>query len=465
MMAVARPRACGGEQTAEGISAVPYPDEIAARLPMWLRIVLVGCVVLVATGAGLFGYRYFTTPTTLTVAAGSVGSEAIRYLTAIASRLASTNSPVRLKVIDTGSALEAAKEFSAGKVNLAVVRADFENPSDARTVVLLAYAVVLIVESMGDLKGKTVGVGGGEVNHAVVQALTTEYDLARQKVQFKDLAIADIEKALQSKQVSALLVVMPLSEKYLSILRNVLQMNAKRKATLIPIEAAGAIANFAPAFESFEVPKGTLRGSPPIPDDDLTTLRVPFYLVAHKKLDDDVVTSLTRAIIDTRRELIAEFPLMAQVVAPSTDADAYIPIHPGAAAFYDGTQQGFFDKYSDALYFGPVVLGGLASLLAALWKFIGTNKAIGSPLEPLYALAGEIRKASSEADLVAIEEKLDNILKSELSKYAKGELQAGDAAGLSLAAHRLEYLISYRRSQLEAGHPFSPRELSEAIRK
>src|SRR5205807_1342207 len=95
--------------------------------------------------------------------------------------------------------------------------------------------------------------------------------------------------------------------------------------------------------------------------------------------------------LDTRRELIAEFPLMAQVVAPSTDNDAYIPIHPGAAAFYDGTQQDFFDKYSNALYFGPVVLGGLASLLAALWKFIGANKAIGSPLEPLYALAGEIR--------------------------------------------------------------------------
>src|SRR5262249_23010598 len=118
MMTVARPRACGGGQLAEGISTVAFPDANAARLPMWVRMVLVGCVVLVASGAGLFGYRYFTTPTTLTVAAGSVESEAIRYLTAIASRLASTNSPVRLKVIDTGSALEAAKEFSAGKVNL-----------------------------------------------------------------------------------------------------------------------------------------------------------------------------------------------------------------------------------------------------------------------------------------------------------------------------------------------------------
>ena len=81
--------------------------------------------------------------------------------------------------------------------------------------------------------------------------------------------------------------------------------NPRRKATLIHIEAAGAIANLAPAFESFEVAKGTLGGSPPIPDDDLTTIRVPFYLVAHKKLDDDVVTNLTRAIIDTMRGPLA----------------------------------------------------------------------------------------------------------------------------------------------------------------
>jgi predicted RNase H-like nuclease len=47
-------------------------------------------------------------------------------------------------------------------------------------------------------------------------------------------------------------------------------------------------------------------------------------------------------------------------------------------------------------------------------------------VDPLYALAGPIRDARSEADLNAIEEKIDNIIKAELAKYAKGESQAAD---------------------------------------
>jgi NMT1-like family len=260
----------------------------------------------------------------------------------------------------------------------------------------------------------------------------------------------EAQQALRAKQVSALLVVVPITEKYLSFVRNFFAGNAKQKAGLIAIESAGAIANVAQAYESYDLPKGTLRGSPPIPDDDLTTLRVPLYLVANKKLDDDVVGELTKTIMDSRRDLLAEFPLLAQIAAPSTDKDAFIPVHPGAAAFFDGTQQGFFEKYSDALYYGPMALGGLASLLAALWKFLGFggNGRAASPLDPLYALAGRIRAAESEAELATVEDELDTILKQELTKYAKGNVQAADAAALSLAAHRLEYLITYCRNAL-----------------
>ena len=438
------------------------PDEMASRLPTWLKLVLVGLLVVVASGAGLFAYRYFTLATTLTIAAGSFDGEAVRLMSAIASRLAKTSSPIRLKVVDTGTALEASRAFAAGRADLAIVRADAGDLSAARTVVLVTHGVVMLVVPPGSsidgidgLKGKTVGVVGGEVNHRIVEVLTQEYDLTRAKVQFKDVALADVQQALRSKQMSALLVVMPVSERYLSLMRNLFPAIAKQQPGLIAIESAGAIANVAQAYESYDLPKGTLRGSPPIPDDDLTTLRVPFYLVASSKLDDDVVTDLTKTIMESRRDLIGEFPLLAQIAAPSTDKDAYIPAHPGAAAFYDGTQQDFFDKYSNALYYGPMLLGGLASLLAGIWKFLGVggNGRIASPLDPLYALAGRIREARSEAELETVEEELDNILKAELAKYAKGNIQPGDAAALSLAAHRLEHLIHYRRNALEAGHP------------
>ena len=70
----------------------------------------------------------------------------------------------------------------------------------------------------------------------------------------------------------------------------------KAGPVLIPIECAGAIAEKERAYESVEVPKGTLRGSPPLPDDDLTTLRVTFYLVAKKQLEADLITELTQRL-------------------------------------------------------------------------------------------------------------------------------------------------------------------------
>jgi TRAP-type uncharacterized transport system substrate-binding protein len=64
------------------------------------------------------------------VAVGSIG-EASKAMSAIASHLVSINAPVRFKVVDTGTALRAANAFAAGKVNLAVVRGDVGDLSQA----------------------------------------------------------------------------------------------------------------------------------------------------------------------------------------------------------------------------------------------------------------------------------------------------------------------------------------------
>src|ERR1700752_3766669 len=279
------------------------------NLPLWLRfVVLLGAVGL-ATGAGLLGYRYYTRPTTLSVAVGSIDGEAAKAMSAIASRLVATNAPVRLKVIDSGTALDAAKAFSADKADLAVVRGDVGDLSQAKAVVVVSHVVGLIIappgsaiDSIGKLKGRVVGVISGDANARVVDVLSKEYGLDRGKV-FKDIALPDARRAIQSKEVSALLVVIPLAEKYLSLVRDAFAQGSKALPVLIPIESAGAIAQADRAYESVEVPKGTLRGSPPVPEDDLTTLRASFYLVAHKKLDNDLISSLAQTIMHVRREL------------------------------------------------------------------------------------------------------------------------------------------------------------------
>jgi TRAP-type uncharacterized transport system substrate-binding protein len=429
-------------------------------MPQWLRVALVTGCVLLAIGGGLFAYRYFKQPVTLTVAAGSIDGDAAGMMSALARRLASTGSEVRLKVVEKSNALESAHAFAKGEVDLAIVRGDLADSSAARAVVRVTRGVVLIIvppgsaiEGMDDLEDVTVGVVGGEINHRVVEVLTKEYDLARAKVRFKDLALSDVQRALKSKEVTALLVVMPLTEKYLSVVRNFFQRNAKKSLALIPIEAAGAIAEVAPAYESYDLPKGTIRGSPAVPDDDLTTLRLSYYLVANSKLSNDRVSDLAEAIMAARRGLIGEYPLLAQIGAPSTDKDAYMPIHPGAAAYFGDDEKTFFDKYGDQFFYGSMLLGSLMSLLAGAWKFMGIGDKQEGPLNPLYSLVDRIRGARDESDLAAVEEEIDNILKAELARYSKGDSQAADAAALGLAANRLEHLINHRRSALQSHAP------------
>ena len=194
-----------------------------------------------------------------------------------------------------------------------------------------------------------------------------------------------------------------------------------------------------------------------IPDDDLTTLRVPLYLVAKKTLSDDVVASLTQSIMETRRDLIGEFPVLKQISAPNTDKDddkdTFIPIHPGAAAYFDGTQKTFLDKYGDQFMYGSMVLGSLASIFAAAWKFM-TKKEEGPeslPLMRLYAFKDQLSKAGSEAELAEAEQRVDEIFKSELEKHARGDAEATDTGALGLTMQQLTNAIAQRRVALAGG--------------
>ncbi|QQO32556.1 hypothetical protein JJC00_28930 [Bradyrhizobium diazoefficiens] len=238
--------------------------------PRWLRIALVGIATAAIIGGGLFCYRYFAKPVVLSIAVGSTDGEANSLVSAIAARLAASGSHVRMKVIDSGTALKASEMLTTGKTQLAIVRGDTGNLSDARSVLLLSHGVVLILapsggpDSLGDLRNATIGVLGGEINRSVVEALKQVYQFDRAKVRFQDLAIARSEGAAPLGQDQAILAVVPLTERYLAKIRQYFQKAEKGNAAkLLEIGSAGAVANVAQYYESYDIPKGTLRGPRP----------------------------------------------------------------------------------------------------------------------------------------------------------------------------------------------------------
>ena len=427
------------------------------ELPFWVRAVLLAGVFCIIAGAGLIAYRYYEQPVTLTIAVGSLDGEARQTASLIAGRLATIESPVRLKVENAGSVLDAAKAFATGKADLAVVRADVGDLSQARTVTMTAHGVVMIVAppgssitSIAKLRDHTVGVVGGEVNHGVVEVLKKEYDLSHANVTFKDIAPADARRAVQAKEVAALLLVVPLTDRYLSFVKGLFRESANSAPVLIPIDSAGAIADVKGPYESFDIPKGTLRGAPPVPDDDVTTLRVTYYLVANRHLNANVVADLAKKIMGVRRDLVGEDPLLSGVAAPELDADAYIGVHPGAAAFFNGTQESFMDRYGNAIYLTPMALGALASIFAAAWRFLGVraNEAEHPSLDAFCVLPGRIRNSTDEKELGAIEDEVDALLRAQLAKTAGQEEGASEAQALIAAAQRLDNLIHQRRTML-----------------
>jgi TRAP-type uncharacterized transport system substrate-binding protein len=431
-------------------------------LPLWVRAVLLAGVFCIVAGAGLVSYRLYMQPTTLTIAVGSFDGEAKQTASIVAGRLATIDSPVRLKVEDSGNVLDAAKAFAAGTADLAVVRADVGDLSQARTVATTAHGVVMIVAppgspitSIAKLHDHTVGVVGGEINHGVVEVLKKEYDLGRANVVFKDIAPADARRAVQTKQVSALLLVVPLTGKYLAFVKGLFPESPNSSPVLIPIDSAGAIADVKGPYESFDIPKGTLRGSPPVPDDDVTTLRVAYYLVANKHLSSTVVADLAKKVMSVRRDLVSEQPLLSGLAAPETDPDAYLSVHPGAAAFYNGTQESFMDRYSNAIYLTPMALGAIASIFAAAWRFLGVRpiETTGATLDALCGLPARIRNSGTEAELMAIEDEVDDVVRAQLMKSTVSDESASEISALMSVAHRLDNLIHHRRTILAARAP------------
>jgi hypothetical protein len=337
-----------------------------------------------------------------------------------------------------------------------VVRGDVGDLSQAQAIVVVAQAVALLVappgsaiSDMAGLKRASVGVIAGDTNQKIVSVLTKAYDLDRAGVTFKNIAPDQVRRALETKEIRAALFVVPLSEKYLSLVRGLFPQNAKTAPVLIPIENAGAIAERERAYGSFDIPKGTLRGSPPVPDDDVTTLQVSFYLVGRKDLDKDMIAGFTQAITNARRDLTGELPILAQFKAPDTDPGAFLPVHPGAAEFYNGSQQTFLDRWSNAIFLAPMALGALATVLATAWRFLrsGDVKPREAALDSLYELGRRIRHAGSELELQDIERQIDDVLRAQRAKPDDDE-QALDAATLNVAAHRLENLIHDRRAAL-----------------
>jgi TRAP transporter TAXI family solute receptor len=405
-------------------------------------------------------------PTTLRIAVGPKDSDDQKLIVNLAQAFYNEGSPVRLTVITTAGAVESLGLLAAGEVDLAVGRSDEEIPKGAGAVAILRKNVVVLwapagapkkgakketkakIKEIGDLEGHRVGVlGRTPVNVTLLKVILSESGLNPDKVTISRFAVTDITEMVKDPTIDAFMTVGPLDSRITS---EAIATTARLRGepAFLPIDVSEALAHKHPLYEAEEIPGSSITTSPARPDDTVDTVGVNHLIVAPKSLSEQAAGAFTRALFNVRPVLVREDTAASKIAKPDTDKDAAIPAHPGAAAYIDGTERTFLDRYSDFFWGGILLLSVLGSGAAWLRHYVKRNERNVTSMhrDKLLAAIAQVRKTDSVEELDALQEEADEFLRETLECYDDGAIDEGDVSSYGLVLEQFHHAVADRRA-------------------
>jgi TRAP transporter TAXI family solute receptor len=416
-------------------------------------------------------------PITLRIAVGPSGSDDQKLIQALAQSFAREGSPVRLSLITTGGPVDSIALLGAGKTDLAVTRGDEEMPDGTESVAILRKNVVVLwspsgaprkgskkdskakIKGIDELEGHRVGVvGRTEVNITLLRVILTESGVSPDKVAITQFGTTQIAEMVRDPSIDAFMTVGPLDSKITADAINA-TARVRGEPVFLPIDVSEAIAQKHPLYESEEIPGSSFSSSPARPDDTVETVGVNHLIVALKSLSETAVTAFTRQLFAIRPSLARELPNAAKIEKPDTDKDAALPAHPGAAAYIDGTERTFLDKYSDYIWGGVLLLSLLGSGSAWFRHYIKRDERRLNTLhrEKLLAAISRVRKTDTIEELDALQSEADDTLRETLNGYDDGAIEAGDLSAYGLVLEQFHHALVERRAAISGGAAGLPR--------
>jgi TRAP transporter TAXI family solute receptor len=437
-------------------------------------VTFIGSFALIATvGVAL---DYFERPTILRVAVPR-DSDDQAILAAATRSFAESREDIRLKLVTVGDLAQSARALEEGQADLAVVRSDLAMPPRGQTVLIMRRNAALLVapaqsglHEIEELRGHRIGVlqgpsAGKADNQLLLDTVLAQYDVPVNAVQRVFLTASEVSRALLDKEIDALFAVGVPGSDGLAEAVNAVATAGGGQPIFLPIAEAKAIAQRSPAFEGVEVLRGAFGGAQPKPATDFETLGVSTRLVARNSLGNDVAGALTRLMLAVRSSIATTVPIANRIEAPPADKAAPLPVHPGALAFLDDEEKGFFDQYSDIFYIGAMCLSVLGTAMAAAMARFKRQTAPDTDriLNRLIELIKEARSAKHIDLLDGCEEEADELLQLTLALDMAHGLSPNRVGAIDLALNQLRHLISDRRKNFArlARTQFVPRVVND----
>src|SRR4030088_3234962 len=443
------------------------PSPRSARQKM-MFINLAGILAVVGTLAG--GYYFAMQPVTLRIAVGPTNSDDVKLVQALTQAFSHAHGQVRLHPMQTDGAAASAKALAEGKADLAVIRGDLDVPKNAQAVATLRKNVTVLwvppaakgkgkkagskITKIAQLSGHRVGVvGRTPANVNLLKVILQQYGVDPNKVDIVQFPAGESADAIRNQKADAYLAAGPVNSK---ITADAIAASTRDGGTptFLAIDLAEAIAQNHPAYEASEIPAGAFGGSPAKPEEEVKTISFAHHIVARKGLSESTVAAFTRQLFAIRQTLLSEFPLAAKIETPDTDKDAVIPAHPGAAAYVDGEEKSFLDRYSDYIWFtlmGLSVLGSVGAWFASYLKKDerNTNSSLRERLLDMLATA---RHSDSIGELDQMQAEADNILRETLNGFEQGAIEQGALTAFNIALEQFHNAVADRKALL-AGMP------------
>ncbi len=423
--------------------------------------------VLAIIGALAAGYYFAMRPVTLRIAVGPANSDDLKVVQALTQAFNNQQrSQVRLRPIQTEGAAASANLLGESRADLAIIRGDLDVPKNAQAVATLRKNVVVLwapsaqkakgkkaapkITKIAQLAGRKVGVvGRTPANVNLLKVILAQYGVDPAKVEIIQFPANEAADAIRNQKADAYLAAGPVNSK---ITADAIAASTRDGGTpkFLAIDLADAIAQNHPAYEASEIPAGTFGGAPDKPEEEVKTISFSHHIVARKGVSESTVASFTRQLFAIRQTLKTEFPLAAKIETPDTDKDATIPVHPGAAAFVDGEEKTFLDRYSDFIWWGLMGLSAMGS--AGAW-FAGYLKKDERSLntsqrDRLLDMLTAARSSDSMDELDQMQSEADAILRDTLLCFEHGAIEDGTLTAFNIAIEQFHNAVADRKALL-----------------
>ncbi len=430
-------------------------------------LLVVLAVVLALLGALAAAYYVENRPVNLRIAVGPANSDDLHVVQALSQALFKNHSQIHLRPMQTDGATTSAQLLADGKVDLAVIRGDLHVPKNAQAVAVLRKNVVVLwvpppgkakkgtakITKIAQLAGHRVGViGRTPANVDLLKVILQQYGVDPSRVEVVQFPTSEATEAVRNRKADAYLAAGPLNSKVTA--EAVAASTRDGKApTFLAIDSAQAIAQNHPMYEASEIPAGAFGGSPDRPEDEIKTISFSHHIVARKDLSETTIAAFTRQLFAIRQTVMTELPLAAKIETPDTDKDAFIPVHPGAAAFVDGEEKSFLDRYSDYIWWGLMAASAMGSIGAWFASYLkkearGNNASLRERLLEMIATA---RKSVSVEELDRLQSEADDILRKTLHSFEQGAMQEGALTSFNIALEQFHRAVADRKPLIVSG--------------